>query len=88
MRKTAGMRGACVVLMVSMLAASGAENKVTIKEIGYEITFPETWKVIKDPKFPTSFEAKSPDATVDASVDNQQSKNFKTLKGLRRHEVR
>ena len=80
MRKVAVARCAFVVLTLSTLAASGADQVVTIKEAEFEITFPEKWKVIKDAKTPVFFTAKSSDSSVEAGVDNQGSKNFKTLK--------
>ncbi|HLX61327.1 MAG TPA: hypothetical protein VKX17_08610 [Planctomycetota bacterium] len=45
MGKVDWARGAFVVLMVSMLAASGADTTVTNKELGFEITFPKAWGV-------------------------------------------
>ncbi|HLX59910.1 MAG TPA: hypothetical protein VKX17_01390 [Planctomycetota bacterium] len=44
MRKVSVARCAFVVLTLSTLAVSGADKTVTIKEAGFEITFPEAWK--------------------------------------------
>ncbi|HLX61555.1 MAG TPA: PsbP-related protein [Planctomycetota bacterium] len=45
MRKVAVARCAFIVLTLSTFAASGADKTVKNSEYGYEITFPETWKV-------------------------------------------
>jgi hypothetical protein len=45
MRKVSVARCAFVVLTLSMLAGCGEDKKVTDKEHGFEITYPETWVV-------------------------------------------
>jgi hypothetical protein len=50
MRKVSVARYAFVVLTLSMFAASGADKTVTDKVHGFEITFPEAWKVNDEEK--------------------------------------
>jgi len=60
----AGARGSLLGLLCAALAISAADKTVTNKELGFEITFPETWTAQEKPAAPVVLQFVSPRARL------------------------